>query len=30
MIIKIKLNLSLYSPYYAEARNELTVPVSAS
>jgi len=25
-----KLNLLLYKPYYAEARNELAVPISAS
>jgi len=26
----LKPNLSLYSPYYAEACNELAVPISAS
>jgi len=27
---KTKPSLSLYSPYYAEACNEFTVPISAS
>jgi len=29
-VIAEKTNLALYSPYYAEACNEFTVPISAS
>jgi len=30
LIFVTKSNLSLYSPYYAEACNELAVPISVS